>query len=173
MTWFDTPQSMALACLLLTTTVYSADAHAGTASGAFSVTVAAVAANNSSCTTAYALGTGLLVRCTSGVFVNIAQVRTALAVPIVGRFVDVFYSATAEKRIAPASDDALFDDAVADTERGWNFNDQLHTVSLDTLPTPRRTVAQLRQRNREGTLTALQVSQAIGGAETVEMLITF
>ena len=133
----------------------------------------AAAAGSSTCTTAYANGSGVQVQCTSGVFVNIAQVSTAVGVPIVGRFVDVFYSMPAEKRIAPANDDALFDDAVADTERGWSFNDQLHAVTEDTSPTPRRTVAQLRQRNREGTLTALQIGQAIGVADAVEMLITF
>ena len=173
MTRFDIQQSMALACLLLAGAAYTAQAHAGTANGAFSVKVTAVEANNSSCITAYALGTGLLVRCTSGIFFNISQVSTAWGgVPLMGRSIGVFQS-PAEKRTASSGDEALFDDAVADAERGWSFADQLHSVAPDAAPKTGKTLAQLKQRNREGTLAALQVSQTIGGTEAFEMLITF
>ena len=174
MTKFDLHQSMALACLLWAGAAYTAQAHAGTANGAFSVKVTAVEANNSSCITAYALGTGLRVRCTNGIFFNVSQVSTSWDdVPLVGRSVNVFLSSQTEKRTAPSSDEAPFDDAAGDTERGWRFNDHLYSVAHDATREPRKTLSQLQQKNQEGTLAALRVTQTIGGTDAFEMLITF
>lgn len=158
--------------LLLLGTAHAVDACAGTASGAFSVTVVAVTAGNSTCSTVYG-GSSVQVQCTSGVFVNIAQANTNLGASNEKQFVVVSRSPTAGRGIAPACDNTLFDDAVANTGRGWNFNDQLPAFMHITSPTPCKTVAQLRQKDSDGTLTALKVNQAIDGTETVELLVTF
>ena len=167
-------QGLAIGCLLLMGCV---NASAGSAGAAFSVTVAVPAAGGITCTTASSNGSGVKVQCSAGIFVTIAQVNSvssgrSTAGKSVGSVGPLLEDGQTAVRV-PRGDSERSDDSVAEAERGWNFTGQLYAADLDASPKSLKTPAQLRQKNREGTLTAVYVSKEAGGAETVEMLVSF
>ena len=159
-----------LACLLLAGAVR---AHAGSASAAFPVTVTIATAGSTACTTTSGPAGGLQLQCTPGVFVNIAQVAPMNGLPVVGQFIGAFGRLREDALPVRASSAELFDDSLADAERGWNFNGQLYALNLNAPALQLETKAQLKQKNNEGVLTAVLVNKAPGGPDKVEMLVSF
>lgn len=163
-------RNILFSCML----ICAIEANAGSAGGAFLVAVAVAAAGTTICTTSSGATSSVQVQCTPGVFVSVAQVSSgSSSYPVSGPLVGALLT-TNQRETMPAleSDMALFDDSAADAERGWNFHGQLYAIASDEPPLQGRSLAQLRERNREGTLTAVSVTKR-DGVEAVEMLVSF
>ena len=150
------------------------EANAGSANGAFLVTVAVAAAGTTVCTTSSGTTSSVQVQCTPGVYVSIAQVSSGSSLHSVsGPFIgSLLTTDNREAMPSPQSEVALFDDSATDADRGWSFHGQLYAIASDDPPFQGKSLAQLRERNREGTLTAVSVTKR-DGVETVEMLVSF
>jgi hypothetical protein len=173
-----------------------ASCQAGTATGQFNVQVNLNGASSNICTSTSGAaigGTAVEVQCNSNVYVAIAQVKAVSTTPASqkGRFATSFRpirdtplpdncrtEATGATGLAARASCGLnsyraqADDSVAETDQGWTVEGRVYAVESNDTPLG-QTLARLRLRNSEGTLTALRLAPGNSRLETVEMLVSF
>lgn len=160
---------------------------------------AASGANSSSgfCTSssgATAGSTSVQVECSANVYVNIVPVKVTAAVklPAIGEFITTYrltrdsaLSDDCRRELTGISGQAIrrmcgldtsrgqSDDSVAEADEGWNLEGRLYATDMHTGSAQAQTLARLKLKNSQGTLTALRVDRTNNRFETVEMLVSF